>query len=441
MKKLSILIFLFFASSYIFSQENSKPNVVLIMVDDLAYECININGGDYKTPNLDKLALNGIRFENCHSQPICTPSRVRIMTGKTNKKNYLNFGVLDKKETVFSQLLKENGYKTLIAGKWQLQLDKSPDIPKHFGFDEYILWQVKTRGRDSTGRDKRYVNPELEINGRKYEKNEGAYSTDLIVDYINDFMIRNKEQPFLVYYPMILTHCPFDITPHSNDWDPTDMGSETYKGDAKYFSDMVSYMDYSIGRIVKQIDDLKLREETLIIFTSDNGNDSPIISNTINGEMPWGKGKTTDNGTHAPLIVSLKGKVKEGSVSKRLVDFSDFLPTICEFTGTEIPENSNIDGISFLPQILGSKKSKKKFIYTWYFPRPYKEGKDNKPIEWTRNENFKLYGNGNFFNVKKDFYEQKPLSIDKLNSIQKENYNELKKGLKSYKKIKWEKSI
>ncbi|MDG2397660.1 MAG: sulfatase-like hydrolase/transferase [Flavobacteriaceae bacterium] len=122
---LILLIFLLFNFSC--SQERSKPNIILIMADDLGYECLNVNGGKYQTPNLDKLALNGIRFENCHSQPICTPSRVRIMTGKTNKKNYVDFGILDKKEVVFSQLLKKNGYKTLIAGKWQLQLDKTPD--------------------------------------------------------------------------------------------------------------------------------------------------------------------------------------------------------------------------------------------------------------------------------------------------------------------------
>ena len=436
---LILLIFLLFNFSC--SQERSKPNIILIMADDLGYECLNVNGGKYQTPNLDKLALNGIRFENCHSQPICTPSRVRIMTGKTNKKNYVDFGILDKKEVVFSQLLKKNGYKTLIAGKWQLQLDKTPDLPKHFGFDEHILWQVKTKGRDSTGLDKRYVNPELEINGEKYEENEGKYSTDLIVDYINDFMSRNKEQPFLVYYPMILTHCPFDPTPHSSDWDPSDMGSKTYKGDAKYFPDMVSYMDHSIGRIVQELDNLKLREDTLIIFTGDNGTDSPIVSETINGEIIWGKGRTTDNGTHVPLIASWKGKVKEGSVNSSLVDFSDFLPTICEATGTDFPKESYVDGVSFLPQILGKNQSNKKFIYSWYFPRPYIKVEDNKPIEWTRNESYKLYGDGRFFNVKNDFHEKTPLNKNELDDSQTKNYNELMAGLEVYKKIKWEKSL
>ena len=232
------------------AQKNSTPpNIVMILADDLGYECINSYGGtSYNTPHLTQLAQTGMQFENCHSQPICTPSRVKLMTGRSNKKNHVKFGYLNPKEETFSQLFREKGYATMIAGKWQLGKDAS--LPDHFGFDEHILWQLTTSGRDSLGQDKRYVNPVLEINGEIYEKNEGKYSTAMVVEYINDFIKRKKNQPFLVYYPMILTHCPFDPTPHSKDWDPSDLGSKTYKGNAKYFGDMVSYMDFSVGRIV-----------------------------------------------------------------------------------------------------------------------------------------------------------------------------------------------
>ena len=207
----------------------------------------------------------------------------------------------------------------MIAGKWQLGNDDS--LPDHFGFDEHILWQLTTSGRDSLGWDKRYVNPVLEINGKLYEKNEGKYSTDIVVDYINDFIKRKKDQPFLVYYPMILTHCPFDPTPHSKDWDPKDLGSKTYKGNAKYFGEMVSYMDFSIGRIVNQLNELGLRENTIILFTGDNGTDVPVVSMMDNLAV---KGNTTDNGTHVPLIVNWKGVIKPNTRSEALVDFSDF---------------------------------------------------------------------------------------------------------------------
>ena len=180
-----------------------------------------------------------------------------------------------------------------------------------------------------------------------YEKNEGKYSTDIVVDYINDFIKRKKDQPFLVYYPMILTHCPFDPTPHSKDWDPNDLGSKTYKGNAKYFGEMVSYMDFSIGRIVKQLDELGLRENTIILFTGDNGTDSPLVSMMDNLSVVGGKGKTTDNGTHVPLIVNWKGMIKPNRTSKALVDFSDFFPTLCEAAGIPLNSDWDLDGVSF----------------------------------------------------------------------------------------------
>ena len=436
------ILFLVLSISLSFAQD--KPNIILIMADDLSYESISVNGGkSYNTPNIDKLASRGIRFINCHSEPICTPSRVRIMTGKTGKKNYLDFGVLDKQEIVFSQLLKKNGYKTLIAGKWQLGKEK--DLPQHFGFDEHILWQHKLTRTDSLGHDTRYPNPVLEVNGVNKKFKNGSFGPDVIVDYINDFVNKNKDEKFLVYYPMLLTHCPFVPTPDSDDFDPEDNGSKIYRGNAKYFGDMVSYMDKMVGRIFDNLKKQNLLKNTLIIFTSDNGNDAPIVSLNSEGEVLWGKGQTTDNGTHVPLIISWKDKIKPGSLDSSLVDFSDFLPTLCEVSGSNLPENKGIDGISFLPQILGLKNDKKKFIHSWYYPRPYySDSNDNwgtKEFEWTRNKTFKLYSDGRFYNVKDDFYEKTPINLGGLNNQQMKNYKELKEGLDSYKKIIWKRKV
>ena len=176
MKK--ILIIFFFLSLISKAQEYEKaPNIILIMVDDLGAECLNSYGGtSYETPFLNKMSEDGMQFENAHSMPICTPSRVKLMTGKSNKKNHVEFAYLDPKEKTFSQVLQSAGYDTLIAGKWQLGQNKK--LPKHFGFDEHILWQLNTRGRDSTGLDKRYSNPRLVKNGITYEENEGRFSTD-----------------------------------------------------------------------------------------------------------------------------------------------------------------------------------------------------------------------------------------------------------------------
>ena len=381
------------------------------MADDLGYECLNSYGGtSYKTPFLSKLASEGIQFENCHSQPICTPSRVKLMTGLSNKKNHVEFGYLDPKEKTFSQIFREEGYSTLIAGKWQL--GKNENLPNHFGFDEHILWQLTTSGRDSTNLDKRYVNPRLNINGKIYEKNEGKYSTDLVVNYINDFIERKKRKPFLVYYPMILSHCPFDPTPHSKDWNPYDFGSNTYKGNAKYFGDMVSYMDYSISRIVDQLDKLGIRENTLIIFTADNGTDEPIVSMMDNIAVIGGKGLTTDNGTHVPLIANWKGTIKPNSKSSNLIDFSDFFPTICDVAKIKI-EELDIDGISFYPELIGKVYNSRKWIHTWY----NRDGRSNpltKTEEWVRNEKYKLYVGNRFYNLIEDPMEKKSIKESEL---------------------------
>ena len=160
----------------------NKPNIVFIMADDLGFETMGSYGGEsYKTPNLDRLAANGARFEHCYAQPICTPSRVQIMTGQYNVRNYNKFGLLPRSETTFAHKLKEQGYATCIAGKWQLGKEK--DAPQHFGFDESLLWQHTRGGRaniDGKRIDKRYENPHLEKNGEPLEYNDGEYSSDLI---------------------------------------------------------------------------------------------------------------------------------------------------------------------------------------------------------------------------------------------------------------------
>ena len=420
-----------FTSMMLIAQTNiQKPNIVLIMADDLGYECVNSYGGtSYNTPNLSVLANTGMQFENCHSQPICTPSRVKLMTGKSNKKNHVEFGYLDPKEKTFSQILRKSGYATLIAGKWQLGKDVS--LPNHFGFDEHLLWQLSTTGRDSLARDKRYVNPVLEQNGELYEKNQGRYSTDMIVDYINDFMMRKKNQPFLVYYPMILTHCPFVPTPHSKDWNAFDMGSKTYKGNAKYFGDMVSYMDFSIGRIVNKINQLGLRENTIILFIGDNGTDKPIVSMMDNIAVEGGKGKTTDNGTHVPLIVNWKGVIKPNSKSRNLVDFSDFFPTLFDLAGVPVEASMGLDGVSFYPELTNKNGPKRKWIHTWY----NRNGGSNplfRSHEWVRNENYKMYVGNRFYNVKKDPYEENNIPFSEMSKEEKGIRKEFIEVLGSY---------
>ena len=174
----------------------AKPNIVLIMADDLGYECVGANGGtSYQTPVLDSMAKEGMRFEHCYSQPICTPSRVKLMTGISNVRNYIKFGLLDSKATTFAQLLKKEGYATCVVGKWQLL--GGLEGPNNFGFDEYCLWQLNRR-------PSRFANPGLEVNGKQVDYDKGGYGPDVVSDYALQFHREEQGQAL----PGLLSHDP-----------------------------------------------------------------------------------------------------------------------------------------------------------------------------------------------------------------------------------------
>ncbi len=284
-----ILLGSFLLSNLGFSAQ--RPNIVLIMADDVSWECFSCYGAeDYKTPHLDALAAKGIRFNHCYSTPICTTSRVKIMTGKYNFRNYTHFGYLQPEEKTFAQLLKSAGYKTAIAGKWQLSGlyhgapgNQDASRPVKAGFDEYCLWQVTTQKSSKNGGE-RFWSPPLEQNGKflTKEDNHLKYGPDLMSDFLCNFIKRNKDDPFFVYYPTVLVHDPFVPTPDTIGDRPRTHGSNKQPKDkaAKKanFVAMVQYLDKMVGKIVKQVDDLGQLENTIILFTADNGTHVSLTS-------------------------------------------------------------------------------------------------------------------------------------------------------------------
>lgn len=387
-----------FAPSH--AAENSRPSIILIMADDFGYECVTANGGQsYQTPNLDKLAATGVRFENCHVQPLCTPTRVQLMTGRYNICNYLKFGTLVRTETTFGHLFRNAGYTTGICGKWQL--GHEVDAPQHFGFEESCLWQ-------QTRRPPRYANPGLEYNGIEKDFANGEYGPALVNDFALDFITRHREQPFFLYYPMILTHSPFQPTPDSADWDPKTR-SEKELQHVKHFADMTAYTDQLVGRVVAKLDELKLRENTLLIFIGDNGTLGSITSRFDGTDFKGGKGKTTHRGTHVPCIVNWPAAIKQSRVNTDLISSTDFLPTICDAAGIAVP--ASIDGVTFLPQLRGESGTPREWLYTWYSPR---QNADMTVRECAFDHNFKLYRTGEFFDLAEDPDEKSPLQISSL---------------------------
>jgi arylsulfatase A len=387
---------LFLIAVSLAAAEPPRPNIILIMADDFGYECVGAYGGtSYQTPNLDRLAAGGMRFDYAYAQPLCTPTRVQLMTGLSNYRNYTRFGHLDPSQTTFAHLFRKAGYATCIAGKWQLE--GGFEGPGHFGFDEYCLWQL-------TRRPSRYPNPGLEINGKEVDYTEGEYGPQVVNDYVLDFISRHKEKSFLLYYPMILTHDPFVPTPDSPEYD-RGAANEGRGRDLKHFADMTAFMDKLIGRVVSHLEKEGLREKTLILFTGDNGTGAGVPSRIGDRIVKGGKGSSRDSGIHVPLIANWPGAISAGSVSRDLVESTDYLPTICAASGIEIPGDLRLDGQSFLPQLLGQPAQPRQWNYCWYA----RGGGARADHEFAYNQKFKLYRDGRFYHWAEDPDERHPL--------------------------------
>ena len=388
-----------------------KPNVILIMADDIGFECLSINGStSYKTPVLDSLALNGVNFTKAISQPLCTPSRVKIMTGKYNFRNYEHFTYLNSNQKTFGNLFKENGYKTAIVGKWQLNgikikavdknISQDNKRPYEFGFDEYSLWQL-TKTKDL---GERFANPLIEQNGKFLPRNENAYGPDIVSDYAVDFIKRNKDNPFFIYYPMLLVHDPFVPTPDSPEWQSLETRS---KKDNKYFVDMVAYMDKIIGKIVDELEAQGIAENTLLLFVGDNGTHPRIISQTENGSIRGGKGNTISHGVNVPMVASWPSIIEESKSYSGLVNFNDFYATFSDILNVE---NAG-DGES-LVQILKNKGTLKRETVSIYYDPMWGQSKFRNVFSQTKR--YKLYQNGEFFDMERDVLETSPLNDEDL---------------------------
>lgn len=380
------------------SEDKAEPtNVILIMADDVGYECFGCYGSkQYSTPNIDRMAARGMRFDHCYSQPLCTPSRVKLMTGLSNARNYAAFSVLRRDQKTVGQYFRKAGYRTAVAGKWQLlgaehyskQFRGKGTWPQDAGFESICLWQVDRLGG-------RFHSPLMWIDGENKQFDESHYGPEIATDYITEFISSHRDEPFFVYYPMILVHSPFVPTPDSE--------SLKSKDKQRNFEDMVAYMDKLIGRIVKTTEDAGIAERTLILFIGDNGTHATLRSSLNGTQVRGGKGKMTDAGTRVPCVALWPETIPAGRVSSDLVDFSDFLPTVLEAAGQSVPQG--LDGRSFLPQLRGEAGTPREWIYCYYNPRPER----TKPQRFVRDQQWKLYGDGRFYHVAHDVLEQKPI--------------------------------
>lgn len=351
-----------------------KPNIVLIMVDDFGAECVGCYGGEsYKTPNIDALAASGMRFENAFSMPLCGPTRACILSGRYSFRSGVasNQGITGfstpwgrgkTPEITFAHLLKQSGYQTAIAGKWALcQFSKSPNHVVDCGFDNYCMWpKIMTKRKIA----KRYWTPTYYEDGKWHKDVKGVFGPDHYSDYLINFMKKNQEKPFLAYFPMALIHKTLEATPGKNNEQQGNVTKEKKgKGKSSHFAENVEYVDTLVGKIVREIDALKLKRKTVIIFTGDNGTTGGQTSK-MNGKMvQGGKGDANDAGTRVPLIVRWAGVTQPKTVTEELVHFADILPTFAELAGAAVPKDRVIDGISFVKLLQGKKQEHHKYVF------------------------------------------------------------------------------
>jgi arylsulfatase A-like enzyme len=404
-----------------------KPNIIFIMLDDLGKEWVECYGGEAGlTPNVSKLAAEGMRFDNAYSMPQCTPSRATLLTGQypfrhgwVNHWDVPRWGAgchFDpKKNYTFARVMKSAGYRTACAGKWQINDYRvQPQVMKAHGFDDWCMWTGYESGNPPSG--KRYWDPYINTpEGSK--THAGKFGPDVYTDFIVDFIQKNKDEPMMIYFPMALTHGPLVHTPDEPDVKGNKMGMHKA---------MVRYADKMLGRIMTTLEEQGIRNNTVIVWTTDNGTSGSITGQFKGEACKGGKASDTERGTNAPFVVSCPGLIPQGKVTDALTDFTDMLPTFAELGGAEVPldkvNGGVIDGKSIAPLLNGTAQDSSRH---WIMAQGHGaakldpegvRGKADYGVRTIRNKRFKILvqsetpltveGNAPaaLFDVQKDWY-------------------------------------
>ena len=410
-------------------QNSTQPNIVFIMADDLGYGELGCFGQEkIQTPNIDALATEGMKFTQVDSgAPVCAPARCVLLTGKhsghsfirgnnewasrgdvwdfekaSNDPNLEGQYPIPAETVTIGKLLQKAGYKTACIGKWGLGGPLTEGEPNKQGFDLFYGYNCQRQAHTYNplhlwkNDQKVILNNNLVPPGTKldekadpydpasYDKfNQDDYAPDYMIREALNFMEKNKSQPFFLYYSTPIPHVALQApSSYVEKYHNIFGDEEPYLGKQGYFPSrypratyaaMITYLDDQVGKIIEKLKELGIYENTLIIFTSDNGPtyaggaDTPFFDSAkpFKTEYGWGKGFTHEGGIRVPMVASWPEHIKEGSISDHISAFWDVLPTVCEAANVDIPEDT--DGISFLPALKGKNQKNHKYLY-WEFP-------------------------------------------------------------------------
>ena len=368
---------------------DEKPNIIVIMADDIGAEGLACYGSTiYTTPHLDRMASEGLRFNNAYATPLCTPTRVMIMSGLyPNRTGFL--ALIGKGEGVrmpasirtFGHDLRDAGYKTAIAGKWQLgKFNEFPGQPIEHGFDEYCMWTWVYKGKKSS----RFYSPQIHQDGKIFDHGPDDYGPDFYSGHLMDFIDRNKDNPFLIYFPMTLVHSPFIHPPKLEK-----LARTKYTGDLDKqtvaFGHMITYMDDIVGQIMARLKKHAIEKNTLVLFTGDNGTGRQITSKLAGMELKGGKGTMTEAGSRVPLLAWWPDTIKP-AVRDEFFCLVDVLPTIAALA--DIKLDRKVDGMDLSHHFLGSKGKDREHVLM-----SYKNG------FFVRDARFRLHENGTLYDI------------------------------------------
>lgn len=423
--------------------ELKSPNIICILADDLGYGDLSIQGAiDMQTPNIDKLAREGLTFSNFYANStVCSPSRAALLSGKfpdlvgvpgvirQNPKN--SWGNLVDSTLLIPQVLKDKGYHTAIIGKWHLGLT-SPDLPNDKGFDLF-------KGFLAGMVDDYWTHLRQGVNWMRHNQQEikpQGHATDIFTNWTLDYLKeRSKESsPFFLYLAFNAPHFP--IQPPQEWLDKVNQREPNLSEKRAKNVALIEHLDFSMGKIMQFLKESGLDENTLIVFTSDNG--GLLSYEQSNGKLRGGKQDMYEGGIRVPAFFYWKNKIKPNTKTEQPSMLMDLFPTFCEVAGTDIPPN--IDGISILPLLKGEGlKAHERFMF-WMRREGVKYG--GQAYYAARYGDFKILQNTpyepiQFFNIKNDEYEENPLNSSKI-KIYKELRLELQEHIRKAGAIPWQ---